>query len=349
MTLFSTSRSRKRQRGLTLVEILVALTIGLVLLAGIIQIFISSKQTYRTQDALSRVQENARFAFELLGRDVRMAGFSGCMTSSGSIDVRVIANPAPSGSATLAAQGAAIRVAQVDSSGDADLDGDGAADIADALPGTNAVSITGGGSCGAQLTGNLSARNANIQVTEASSCGWQAGDALIITDCQVADVFRATSVSSGSSKITVAHANSSNTDNRLSKEYQDDAMVMSYRNSIYFVRLRDPDAAESESNPPALYREVNGGAAEELVPGVEDMLIRTGIDSDGDSARSVEDYLAPGGVSDWSRARAIEVTLQFRTLEDNIAQESRTNPLGNSDRRLSREFVNVLTGRNLVP
>ena len=271
------------------------------------------------------------------------------MTSSGAIDVRVIANPVPSGSATLAANGDAIRVATVDSSGNADLDGDGSDEITNALPNTNAISISGGGSCGAQLTGNLTARNANIQVTQASSCGWQAGDALIITDCQVADVFRATNVSSGSNKITVAHTNSANTDNRLSKEYQDDAMVMSYRNSIYYVRLRDPNASESESNPPALYREVNGAAAEELVPGVENMSVRTGIDADGDAARSVDDYLNAGSVSDWSRARAVEVTLQFRTLEDNIAQEDRTNPLGNNDRRLSRGFVNVLTGRNLVP
>jgi type IV pilus assembly protein PilW len=65
----------QRQRGLSLLEILVALVISLFLLAGVIQLFIGSKQTYRFHDALSRVQENGRFAVEAMARDIRMAGY----------------------------------------------------------------------------------------------------------------------------------------------------------------------------------------------------------------------------------------------------------------------------------
>ncbi len=61
------------QRGLTLVELMVALALSLLLLAGTIQIFISSKQSYRVQDALSRLQENSRAAVDLLSRDIRAA------------------------------------------------------------------------------------------------------------------------------------------------------------------------------------------------------------------------------------------------------------------------------------
>ena len=64
-----------RQRGFSMVEILVALLLSLILTTGIIQLFIGSKQTYRFHDALSRLQENGRFAIESMAADIRMAGY----------------------------------------------------------------------------------------------------------------------------------------------------------------------------------------------------------------------------------------------------------------------------------
>jgi type IV pilus assembly protein PilW len=66
---------RGRQRGMSLVELMVAMTIGLVITVVIANLFVGTKQTYRTQDDLSRIQENLRFAFQVLGRTVRQAGF----------------------------------------------------------------------------------------------------------------------------------------------------------------------------------------------------------------------------------------------------------------------------------
>jgi type IV pilus assembly protein PilW len=63
------------QHGLTLVEILVALVLSLLLIAGVIQLFIGSKQTYRFYDALSRLQENGRLALDAMAMDIRMAGY----------------------------------------------------------------------------------------------------------------------------------------------------------------------------------------------------------------------------------------------------------------------------------
>ena len=63
------------QRGLTLVELLVAMAIGLILLTGIFQVFLGSNSIYRTQDSLSRLQENGRFAIELLTQKVHLAGY----------------------------------------------------------------------------------------------------------------------------------------------------------------------------------------------------------------------------------------------------------------------------------
>jgi type IV pilus assembly protein PilW len=74
-------RSSYQQKGLTLVEIMVALLLGLFVLGGIMQIFSNSKQTYKMQEALSRLQENGRFAMDFLGRDIRMADFRSCSTA----------------------------------------------------------------------------------------------------------------------------------------------------------------------------------------------------------------------------------------------------------------------------
>jgi type IV pilus assembly protein PilW len=64
-----------RQRGLTLVEIMVALVISLFLLAGLLQMFIGTRQSSRVQENLSRVQENGRFAIDFVGRNIRLAGY----------------------------------------------------------------------------------------------------------------------------------------------------------------------------------------------------------------------------------------------------------------------------------
>ena len=66
-----------RQRGLSLVELMVALTISVILLAGVIEIFISAKHGYRIQESTSVLQENARFAMRDLNRYINMADYWG--------------------------------------------------------------------------------------------------------------------------------------------------------------------------------------------------------------------------------------------------------------------------------
>ncbi len=59
-----------------MIEILIALLLSSILIGGVIQVFVSNKQTYYLQDELSRVQENGRFALEILQRSIRGAGFN---------------------------------------------------------------------------------------------------------------------------------------------------------------------------------------------------------------------------------------------------------------------------------
>ncbi len=64
-----------KQRGLSIVELLVALVISMLLMTGVVQVFLSSKQTYASNEAASRLQENGRFALEFIAQSARHAGY----------------------------------------------------------------------------------------------------------------------------------------------------------------------------------------------------------------------------------------------------------------------------------
>jgi type IV pilus assembly protein PilW len=63
------------QRGMSLVELMVAMTIGLLLLIALAYFFLGSRQLNRTHDDVSRMQESGRYALEILGKAIRQAGF----------------------------------------------------------------------------------------------------------------------------------------------------------------------------------------------------------------------------------------------------------------------------------
>jgi type IV pilus assembly protein PilW len=68
--------SRRHARGLTLVELMVALTLGLVVVGVVLANYLSARQAQRTSVALSRMTEDATAAFSVMRRYVSMAGYS---------------------------------------------------------------------------------------------------------------------------------------------------------------------------------------------------------------------------------------------------------------------------------
>jgi len=76
-TQFRTHRLSRGCKGFSLVELMVALVITLILLAGIAQIFLGSKKSFTIQESLGRMQENGRYAMEILTQDLRRAGYWG--------------------------------------------------------------------------------------------------------------------------------------------------------------------------------------------------------------------------------------------------------------------------------
>jgi type IV pilus assembly protein PilW len=72
----------KPQQGLTLIELMISITIGLILVGAIGYLYISSRGAYRSNAAQSRVQEDGRFGLDAVMHDARLVGDVGCSSSA---------------------------------------------------------------------------------------------------------------------------------------------------------------------------------------------------------------------------------------------------------------------------
>jgi type IV pilus assembly protein PilW len=64
-----------REKGFTLIELMIAVVLGLLLIAGTMTVFVSTKQGYRLENGLSLMQATGRATLDLLAKEVTMAGF----------------------------------------------------------------------------------------------------------------------------------------------------------------------------------------------------------------------------------------------------------------------------------
>lgn len=340
----------RASRGLSMVELLVALALGLIITAAVLQMFLASKTTYRMQEALARVQENGRFAIDYLANDIRMAGYMGC-NNVDRLQVNVIADP-PSdysfSSSTVV-------------SGD---DNVAANNAWSAVAGSDVLEIRRGSNSGVKLTGNMGQDDANIQISN-NSPGFEAGDALFITDCTSADLFRATNVSAGNGagnngQVTIAHANNNNTPNKLSKPYSTDAEVMAFESVSYSIRNTGRTTPGGAAIRALFVSSRSAGTSGliktyELIEGVENMQLEYGVDTSGDRAADV--YQNADSVSNWSRVVSVRVSLLMASSEEKVAPTSGAGAQqltynGSSvtaDGRLRQVFGTVVAIRNRAP
>lgn len=365
----------KFQQGLTMVELMVAMVLGLVLVGGVIQIYISNKQTYRVQESQSRVQENVRYSLEFLTKDIREAGYSGCRKAE-EMNIQVIASPPVSVfNNSLSVTGHEAGSGSWTPALPASISGT-------VVSGTDVVTIQKGSSCGATLTGNLLPSNANIQVSAPNSCNLTPDDVLIISDCTDAHLFRATSVSPGTGTETVTHTIGTGPKNQanhfctsypsdigtttysgvcssfgaVGKTYSYDSEIVKFSSLTYYVR-----SGAGGRNALWVYdnaKAAGGDNPMELVEGVEDLQIRYGRDTDGDDVVDVYDTAnTVDAATAWDEVISAELTLLLETQDANLttAAQSLTYNGGGAmktvtgaDGRLRRVFSTVVNVRNRV-
>ena len=79
------------QSGLTLVEMLIALLLGVLLSGGVIAAYLNGKRQYLYEDQMARMQENGRYALRLMSRELAMAGFFAGLPDSSIVDAAPVA------------------------------------------------------------------------------------------------------------------------------------------------------------------------------------------------------------------------------------------------------------------
>lgn len=335
-------------KGFGLIELMIAVTIGLILLGGIGYVYLGSRQTFRTQDDFSRIQENVRYALDQVGVDVRMAGYAGCLNVA-SIDPANPAAPPPIGNIanTSPTIGLGDAMRGYDGTSWATMGAPGTAP-ANWISGTGVFVITRASENGITLTGNTTPTNANVQMT-GNPNNFVDGEVLLVSSCLTADTFEATGVSNSGGMVTIAHSNSHNTSNNTTNAYGNDAEVFRMISNIYFI-------GTNPAGVPALYRRTLDGNAEEMVDNVENIVMRFGVDSDNDYV--VNDYVSPSSVTNWRQVMTVRLSMVFRSNSTNVATQVQPclvenaacpSPTNTADRRLRQVATATIGLRNRLP
>ena len=329
-----------KQAGLSLIELMISITLGIILTAGIIEIYIGTKQTYRVQDELSRLQENARYALDIITADIRQAGYTGCGNLSKITPDVIAKNPPVTFNLSSALTG--------HQAGTSTWSPVIPADTITPLARTDVITVTKGGECGATLTGNLTPVNANIKVTNPNRCGFTKDEVVMVSNCSTADIFRiGSNPSTNSGQMTLAQGAGANTQPKLVNSYGDDAEVLKLISQTYYIE-------NGTGGIPSLFVYDNiSDTSLELIEGVENIQVRYGVDSDNDGVPEKYDHAGNiNAASEWDEVVTTRVTLLMRTI-NNVSANDYTFATGdgnniayNGDGRLRLQFSSTVQMRN---
>ncbi len=357
MKRFGRSITRASQQGVTLVEIMVAMVVGLILLAGIIQVFISNKQTYRVQEALARIQENGRFAMEFLSRDIRMAGFTGCSQNA---PIANVLNDA----GVRSLLDLAIPLQGYDNSQPANSF-PGAFET-NVVSGTDAIALLGADT----QTYTVASHNpVSATLATAAPHDIKKNEILVVCDFEQTAIFQMVNTNINNTVAQVVHNTGTGTigncvqmlgtpvdcatNTGAAYEFGAGSSVMRLRSNAYYIR-------NNVAGIPSLYRQRLNDTpaslvlatlteAEELVEGVENMQIQYGEDTGTDGLPDT--YRTANNVANWGNVLSVRISLLLRTLDDNLAPQPQAYTYNGAtvtpgDRRLRRVFTNVVSIRN---
>ena len=342
MRIYAT-KSPRNMGGFTLIELMIALLLGLLVVGAASSLFLSNRRVYGTSEAVSRIQENQRSAFEMFSRDVREAGGNPC--------TRNIVNMLD----TSKPRGEYYDRWQDGISGRNAVGPDGADEIT--LSQANGASI--------RVTANDSP-SANIDVS--STAGLAVNDILMVCNAEVASIFQATQLPSGNS---IQHNSGNGDPGNLAKPFQIDQAAFDASvggaNAPGYCFLpenpKNPNCLNEPSNSPvqvikpysvrwyladngrggrSLYRQVvtNGGAtvspADEISEGVTNMQFTYKV---GANAA----YVDASAVTSWREVSAVHAQITFAAVEGSL---TRGDTRGTDNQVLTRTLNDYILLRN---
>ncbi len=340
---------KSKQRGLTLIELMIAMALSLMLAAGAVMIFTSNKQTAVFQEGFSRLQENGRFAMDILQTNLRMAGGTGCGGVSEIINLLKYPNDFNGG---LYNFGAAVMGFEYTGSGGNDKT-DWTPNLPDVLDdtvtaNTDVIMLHTSTSCGAGIEKDPAApsggSSANLHVTKGPeaasgvSCVNECQIAMAVSEaCDVAAVFRVVNdPSTGGSDFYLVNENTAtpkcNGHGNGTKEMPDMTGGDLYMPGVDYYYITDSTNSEKTS----LWR-IAGDIEEdsitpvgvELVEGITDMQFTY-------FGNSGADFETADGISgnDWENVKGIRIELDVETV--------------NSTEDIEKVFTTTVAIRNKV-
>ncbi len=342
--------SLTNQNGLSLVEILVALVISLFLLAGIVQVYLGNKTTYTFADASARIQENARFALDIMTKDARLAGFFGCVNIQSNPELvqnHLSFDPA------IAAENDLYNFISnpiITINNNAGSNNSDSLTIRGSKPGYVSLTNTLTSSDG---SGDISIQNSDLLIDPTDPID----PIILITNCWTSDIFRATAVSATAFEHDApgspsAGENTTNTlyggdiENNLETNYgPNSATAYSLQTVTYSIQT--PAGEE-----PGLFQTVNGGTDQKLIDGIEQMQVMYGLDTDGDG--DTNQYVSSNPAlttAQQAQISALRIWLVVRSEQNNLlstAQKYTVNGTNTTapDLRMRQVFSVTIDLRN---
>ncbi|MEX0962624.1 MAG: PilW family protein [Pseudohongiellaceae bacterium] len=371
-------------QGLSLIELLVSMVLGLTLATGVVQIYAGSNTTERDREARQRIQENGRFASNFLSQEIRMGGYLGCLGAMQGNTVNNTLNAPPAsfqpqfgiqgweatGTNPGVVNNSAADVALV-STATAEWTTGAAGHVipvVQAVPNSDIIRIWGAAGSPGIVTSITQGAVPTIQA--GSDAGIAANDFLLISDCEQADFVQACVVTPDASPATTSTialsatcspGNVANSPISSQTSATNLAEVVRLQGTMFYVGKRNDAAA----NPPALFRRQldatgNAGAAEELIEGVESMQILYGINLDQDVRSTVDTYVPANLVTDFADVISVRISLLMQSVEDGTVPAPQGYTFdgvvydgsggGNgalpADTKVRRVFVNTISLRN---
>lgn len=353
----------RQSAGFSLIELMLALALGLVVTWGIVQLFVGNTQTYATLNGQSRLQENARYALDFIARSARSSGYFGCApnvfdtTLNGNLDQTFefnIENPieafayvgvddtpeesdwTPSATALPREVGAATQNAFVDGTG-IDFTTVIGSDI---LVFRRVESM--------ELIADEVPPLADPVVEDDGDVDFAVDDFLVISDCKHATLFRVTGRAAAAGQVTLSRASgaglyANSADTTLDHHYGDvlgiqGANVGRIVTDIFFV-AEGAGTNNRGDKPSSLWRRSGTNAPVELVEGVSDISVLFGVDTDPtDVADAPNTYIALDAVDfDTQAVRTMRIQVTVNSVDALTAGDA--NPV-------NRTFSQTINLRN---
>lgn len=372
--------SSKKQKGFSLIELMVAMTIGLFIMGGVYQVFASTKQSNRILEAEAEMQENARFAFYMMTSIIQEAGNFGCQTSSALTSYSLVNTTDKTFRPSHVIEGWEAKNTSYGKPYKAKVNSGVSQTLTQHwLTSSDAVKDFGTKSKKysdilkvwytkkqqAQLRNPIDLSTGVLTFSALSPIDLKKGDIIAINDCQTvtfaqvcaceeaecvgndtqADINQASCKKPGNKAFNFTYLNEQTT------------QISVLQSAIFFVGKRADSVSGYKNNMPSLYvryldNDATSGRKEEILEGVESLQILYGEDG-GDNDKSPNYYISADKVVNWNNVVSIRLALLLRSHKNNVltgGQDLSFNGMpivvDNDDRYLRRVFTTTISLRN---